>query len=587
MMTPLRFEQMYQDEWTELEALLDRVLGRKAGNVRASLAGFRRSRRGALPARVRAPRAGARALLPGLHRRPPRAADRRRASADLSAPRVRARARLRRSSPSTFRAPSGRTRRTWPWPRRRSCCRRSSIGLLVYWRPELILSVVSSETAASFEEMYSPSADSIGRTRTATTDWMMFGFYIRNNIGVAFQCFAGGLFAGLGTLFFLAYNGAFSGALAGYLTERGLSSTFYSFIATHSAFELTAIVLSGAAGLRIGHALLAPGRLTRLQSLVQATRDSAVLLYGVTAMLLVAAAIEAFWSSAQLAAARPSSTASPRSAGPPCSATSPSRGDVQVDALAVRLRPRTPMEAADLGVRLCQSAARSVYRCYGVVALPVLALALASFELASWLPAPGDLVREAVARSHDPLRPVARGLRAAHARRPTCGARSGRCGGASCCSRWTVRRLSPWRSLTQPVYQLEGLSIWKAGARVRQIRRRAAGSALMMTHAFSMSETALTFALRLARVLVRAGGDGAGRARRARRRAAEPSRRSAFPIAYAIAVLFLEPFYVAAGFAMYLNRRAELEAGTSSRSSDVRSRTDASACGRRDGRRCC
>lgn len=173
------------------------------------------------------------------------------------------------------------------------------IGMLVYWRPELILSVVRSETAAQFEEMYSPSADSIGRTRNASTDWMMFGFYIRNNIGVAFQCFAGGLFAGIGTLFFLAYNGAFSGALAGYLTERGLSSTFYSFIATHSAFELTAIVLSGAAGLRLGHALLAPGRATRGQSLVVAARDSAVLIYGVTAMLLVAAAIEAFWSSAQ------------------------------------------------------------------------------------------------------------------------------------------------------------------------------------------------------------------------------------------------------------------------------------------------
>jgi uncharacterized membrane protein SpoIIM required for sporulation len=172
------------------------------------------------------------------------------------------------------------------------------IGVLVYKRPELILSVVSSETATSFEHMYSPTADSIGRTRTATTDWMMFGFYIRNNVGVAFQCFAGGLFAGLGTLFFLAYNGAFSGALAGYLTARGLSTTFYSFIATHSAFELTAIVLSGAAGLRIGHALMAPGRQTRVQALVQATRDSAVLLYGVTAMLFVAAAIEAFWSSA-------------------------------------------------------------------------------------------------------------------------------------------------------------------------------------------------------------------------------------------------------------------------------------------------
>ena len=43
---------------------------------------------------------------------------------------------------------------------------------------------------------------------------------------------------------------------------------------------------------------MAPGRQTRLQSLVLAARDSAVLLYGVTAMLLVAAAVEAFWSSA-------------------------------------------------------------------------------------------------------------------------------------------------------------------------------------------------------------------------------------------------------------------------------------------------
>ena len=75
------------------------------------------------------------------------------------------------------------------------------VGALVYARPELILSVVNAETAASFEGMYSPDAESIGRVRTASTDWIMFGYYIRNNIGVSFQCFAGGLFAGLGTLF--------------------------------------------------------------------------------------------------------------------------------------------------------------------------------------------------------------------------------------------------------------------------------------------------------------------------------------------------------------------------------------------------
>jgi len=159
--------------------------------------------------------------------------------------------------------------------------------------------MVSSETASSFEQMYSTSAESIGRLRTASTDWMMFGYYIRNNIGVSFQCFAGGLFAGVGSLFFLAYNGAFAGSLAGYLAARGLSSTFFPFVSTHSAFELTAIVLSGAAGLRIGHAVLAPRRLKRIDSLVQASRESIILLYGVTAMLLVAAAIEAFWSSAK------------------------------------------------------------------------------------------------------------------------------------------------------------------------------------------------------------------------------------------------------------------------------------------------
>jgi uncharacterized membrane protein SpoIIM required for sporulation len=172
------------------------------------------------------------------------------------------------------------------------------LGPLVYAQPELILSVVDAETAAEFDEMYSSSADSIGRFRTVDTDWMMFGHYIRNNISVAFQCFAGGLFGGLGSIFYLAFNGAFGGAIAGYLTARGLGSTFYSFVVTHAAFELTAIVLAGAAGLRIGHSLLAPGRQTRVQSLVAASRGSVVLLYGLTAMLLVAAAIEAFWSSA-------------------------------------------------------------------------------------------------------------------------------------------------------------------------------------------------------------------------------------------------------------------------------------------------
>jgi uncharacterized membrane protein SpoIIM required for sporulation len=172
------------------------------------------------------------------------------------------------------------------------------LGLLVYCNPALILSIVDVETANQFEYMYA-EAEAIGRARDASSDWAMFGHYIRNNIGIGFQCFASGIFAGIGSLFYLAYNGAFIGAVGGFLVARGLSESFFSFVATHSAFELTAIVLAGAAGLRIGHAVIAPGRRTRREALVVAAREAILIVYGATFLLVLAAIIEAFWSSAR------------------------------------------------------------------------------------------------------------------------------------------------------------------------------------------------------------------------------------------------------------------------------------------------
>lgn len=172
------------------------------------------------------------------------------------------------------------------------------VGWLMYQRPELILTMMDAASAQGMEEMYSVDAESIGRRRDASSDWAMFGHYIRNNIGIGFRCFAGGLFVGVGSILFIVFNGAFIGAVAGFLTQRGLSVTFYSFVATHSSFELIAIVLSGAAGLRLGEALVAPGRLTRRASLVRATREVTPLIYGFVFLFTVAAAVEAFWSSA-------------------------------------------------------------------------------------------------------------------------------------------------------------------------------------------------------------------------------------------------------------------------------------------------
>jgi hypothetical protein len=125
---------------------------------------------------------------------------------------------------------------------------------------------------------------------------------------------------------------------------------------------------------------------------------------------------------------------------------------------------------------------------------------------------------------------------------------------------WTFRRLSPWRSLTQPAYQLEGLSGGKLRKRVLQIRSGYANTGMLITSAFSFAELALSAALLSLLLWFMPGeqqfdliglftGDGEGQ-----------SALFASTASYALVILFLEPFYVAAGFALYLNRRVELEA---------------------------
>ena len=173
------------------------------------------------------------------------------------------------------------------------------MGLLTYLYPELIFSLVSPDQVSEMERMYDPDARRLGRfsERGSGDDWVMFGFYIMNNIGIAFQTFASGLLFGLGSVFFLFFNGLMIGAIAGHLTQIGFGQTFWPFVIGHGAFELSAIALSGAAGLKLGWALIAPGRLSRGEALLQAARISVQLVYGVIVFLLIAAFIEAYWSS--------------------------------------------------------------------------------------------------------------------------------------------------------------------------------------------------------------------------------------------------------------------------------------------------
>lgn len=162
--------------------------------------------------------------------------------------------------------------------------------------PDFAYIVLPAEQLAQFDTMYGPDAAELGTARGARDDLTMFGFYIYNNIGIGFRTFASGLFAGIGTLFMLLYNGVFMGTVEAHVVNLGHAARFYSFVAGHSSFELSAIVLCGAAGLRLGLALLAPGERTRGAALRLAARSVIGIVAGAAAMLVIAAAFEAFWS---------------------------------------------------------------------------------------------------------------------------------------------------------------------------------------------------------------------------------------------------------------------------------------------------
>lgn len=161
--------------------------------------------------------------------------------------------------------------------------------------PDFIHFFVDPGQLSRFQEMYDPANPRLGM-RAADDNVMMFAFYIWNNVKIGFQTFATGILFGLGSVFYLLYNGMVIGAVAGHLTGIGYGEPFWSFVSGHSAMELTAIVVSGAAGLKLGGAVIAPGGRTRRAALVDAARPAVRLMYGAALMLVVAAFIEGFWS---------------------------------------------------------------------------------------------------------------------------------------------------------------------------------------------------------------------------------------------------------------------------------------------------
>ena len=121
----------------------------------------------------------------------------------------------------------------------------------------------------------------------------------RNNITVTFYAFAGGVLAGVGTLLVLVQNGLLLGMVLS-LCFRYRFWEIPIFVSAHGVIELTAIFISGGAGLLIGKALLMPGDLRRIDALVENGRLAIKLVLGCIPMLLIAGLIEGFISPAHI-----------------------------------------------------------------------------------------------------------------------------------------------------------------------------------------------------------------------------------------------------------------------------------------------
>lgn len=231
---------------------------------------------------------------------------------------------------------------------------------------------------------------------------------------------------------------------------------------------------------------------------------------------------------------------------------------MRIDALQLRMRPRSPWEAADLGVRLCQRHWRDLAACHATVTLPLLALCIASGEIAGWLPM-ALLFFGKPWLDRTSLFVLSRAAFGQRTRPSDLWQAQRHVLWGQLVLTWTWRRLSPWRAFSQPVYQLEGLGFRQRGQRLRQLRGSYGGPAMLTTSAFATVETLLGIGLvslavwampapRESAAVLSGIGEFSTFAR------------TVLPWAYGAVVLFLEPFYVATGFAMYLNRRAELEA---------------------------
>ena len=121
---------------------------------------------------------------------------------------------------------------------------------------------------------------------------MFATFLFTHNAQVAILAFALGFAFCVPTALLVAENGLGLGALVALYASRGLALPLGGWLMIHGVTELLATILAGAAGFRIGWAVMFPGARSRLDAASAAGRIAGPAMAGVVIMLVIAGVLE-------------------------------------------------------------------------------------------------------------------------------------------------------------------------------------------------------------------------------------------------------------------------------------------------------
>ena len=157
-------------------------------------------------------------------------------------------------------------------------------------RPQFMRQALGPEMIATMEQhkMWTESIVSVAPKETSRI--------MTNNLSVSFVAFAGGITFGIFTFYLLLNNGMLLGVIGAACHQYGMSLALWSFVAPHGSLELPAIIIAGAAGFRIGKAMLFPGGYRWKESVSTGGVEATRLVAGVIPMLIVAGCLEGFFS---------------------------------------------------------------------------------------------------------------------------------------------------------------------------------------------------------------------------------------------------------------------------------------------------